>query len=105
MEKIDARKLPSTALEEKRRLTVKLRKQGMTRAEISEVVGVHPDTVGRWLKAYDAQGAKGLKSQVQGRCEGVCRRLNVEQESQIQKLLIDKTPDQLKLPYALWTRE
>lgn len=105
MEKIDARKLPSAALEEKRRLSVKLRKEGMTRAQIGEVVGVHPDTVGRWLKAYEAQGAKALKSQVRGRREGVCRRLNSEQESQIQKLLIDKTPDQLKLPYALWTRE
>ena len=105
MEKIDARKVPPAALEEKRRLSVKLRQQGMTRAEIGEVVGVHPDTVGRWLKAYDVQGAKGLKSQVRGRREGVCRRLNAEQESQIQKLLIDKTPDQLKLPCALWTRE
>ncbi len=105
MEKIDARKLPPAAQEEKRRLSVKLRKQGMTRGQIGEIVGVHPDTVGRWLKAYDAQGTKGLKSQVRGRREGVCRRLNADQESQIQKLLIDKTPDQLKLPYALWTRE
>ncbi|MCG8029941.1 MAG: IS630 family transposase [Candidatus Thiodiazotropha endolucinida] len=105
MEKIDARKLPSAALEEKRRLSVKLRKEGMTRAQIGEVVGVHPDTVGRWLKAYEAQGAKALKSQVRGRRKGVCRRLDMEQEDRIQKLLIDKTPDQLKLPYALWTRE
>jgi transposase len=105
MEKIDARKLPSAALEEKRRLSVKLRKEGMTRAEIGEIVGVHPDTVGRWLKAYKEQGAKALKSQTRGRREGACRRLNPEQEDQIQKLLIDKTPDQLKLPYALWTRE
>lgn len=105
MEKIDARKLPAAALEEKRRLSVRLRKEGMTRAQIGEVVGVHPDTVGRWLKVYKAQGAKALKSQVRGRREGVCRRLNSEQEGQIQKLLIDKTPDQLKLPYALWTRE
>jgi transposase len=105
MEKIDARKLPSAALEEKRRLSVKLRKAGMTRAQIGGIVGVHPDTVGRWLKAYEAQGAKALKPQVRGRREGGCRRLNAEQEGRIQKLLIDKTPDQLKLPYALWTRE
>ena len=105
MKKIDARKLPDAALEEKRRQAVKLRKQGMTRAQIGEVVGVHADTVGRWLKAYGDRGAQALKSKRRGRCKGSGRRLNAAQERRIQKLLIDKTPDQLKLPYALWTRE
>lgn len=48
--KIDARKLPHEVLEEKRRQAHSLRKRGMTRAEIGEIVGVHADTVGRWLK-------------------------------------------------------
>lgn len=38
--KIDARRLSSAALVEKRRLSVKLRKQGLTRIKIGEVVGV-----------------------------------------------------------------
>ncbi len=77
----------------------------MAHAQIGEVVGVHADTVGRWLKAYWKQGAQALKSKRRGRCKGSGRRLNAAQERRIQKLLIDKTPDQLKLPYALWTRE
>ena len=105
MKKIDARKLPSSALEEKRRLAVQLRKKGMKLAEIGEIVGVHADTVGRWIKRYQEQGAKGLKLKTRGRREGSGRRLNSEQECRLRKLLIDKTPDQLKLPYALWTRE
>jgi transposase len=32
------------------------------------------------------------------------RLLSAEQEAQIQKLIMDKTPDQLKMAYALWTR-
>ena len=77
----------------------------MTRAEIGEIVGVHADTVGRWLKSYREQGAKALKLKTRGRREGSGRRLNENQERQIQELLVDKTPDQLKMPYALWTRE
>ena len=105
MEKIDARKLPLSALEEKRRQAVKLRQKGMTRAAIGEIVGVHADTVGRWLKAYAAQGTKALKLKTRGRREGSGRRLDEKQEGLILRLLVDKTPDQLKMPYALWTRE
>ena len=105
MENIDARKLPASAVEEKRRQAVKLRKKGMTRAQIGEIVGVHADTVGRWLKAYESQGAKALKLKVRGRREGSGRRLDPDQERKIRNLLLDKTPDQLKMPYALWTRE
>ena len=105
MDKIDARKLSNSALEEKRRQAVKLRKKGMTRAEIGEIVGVHADTVGRWLKGYREQGTKALKLKQRGRRQGSGRRLSEPQEQEIRKLLIDKAPDQLKLPYALWTRE
>jgi predicted transcriptional regulator len=45
-----ARTMPLEAIEEKRRLAHELRKRGLTRAEIGELVEVHADTVGRWLK-------------------------------------------------------
>lgn len=77
----------------------------MSRAQIGEIVGVHGDTVGRWLKAYEVKGSKALKLKTRGRREGSGRRLDADQERRIQKLLIDKTPDQLMMPYALWTRE
>lgn len=100
MEKIDARRLSLEVLEEKRREAHRLRKRGMTRAEIGEILGIHADTIGRWLKlaknewGYDRPGRK----------LGSGRRLTVEQEQRIKALITDKTPDQLKMPYALWTR-
>lgn len=100
-EKVDARKLPRDVLEEKRRLAHQLRKRGMTRAEIGEIVGVHADTVGRWLKL----DKKNLKVNRGGRKVGEYRRLSKDEEKTIRSKIIDKTPDQLKMPYALWTRQ
>jgi transposase len=39
-----------------------------------------------------------------GRKQGEKRTLTPEQEKRIQKAIADKEPDQLKLPFALWTR-
>lgn len=73
----------------------------MTRAEIGEIVGVHADTVGRWLKL----NPRALKVNRGGRKPGEGRQLTKEQEKAIRGMVVDKTPDQLKMPYALWTRK
>ena len=102
----DARTLPAAAQEEKRKQAVRMWKTGRyTHREIGEQVGVHYLTVGRWIKKYQDGGTKALQARTRGRREGSGRRMTQEQETMIQKQLIDKTPDQLKLRYALWTRE
>jgi len=103
--KDDARKLSAAAQEERRRQAVRLWKKGMPRAEIGEQVGAHVLTVGNWIRVYQSGGWAALKSKPKGRPEGSGRSLDPSQELQIQRLLVDKTPDQLKLRYALWTRE
>jgi len=105
MKKEDARSLPAAAKEEKRKQAVRLRKRGETYAAIAESVGVHERTVIRWLRLYEDSGEKALKAKILGRPTGAGRSLSPEQEAQIQKLITDKTPDQLKMAYALWTRE
>jgi transposase len=103
----DARSLPAVVQEEKRKQAIRMWKtKRYTHKEIGEQVGVHYLTVGRWVRIYQAKGLKALKaSEQQGRPVGAGRLLSPEQEKAIQQLLIDKTPDQLKLRYALWTRE
>lgn len=101
MKKIDARTLSKESLEEKRRTAHALRKRGMTRAEIGDIVGVHADTVGRWLKIH----IKSLGLKQRGRKKGIGGLLNEAQAKVIRGKIIDKTPDQLKLDYALWTRK
>ena len=105
MEKIDARKLSTEAQEVLRRQAVRLRKRGDSYKSIGEIVDVHAQTVSRWWQKYQREGAKGLKTERRGRRAGEKRTLSPAQESEIQKLIMDNTPDQLKLTFALWTRQ
>jgi len=49
-------------------------------------------------------GAKALRDAAGGRQAGEFRILAAGQERQVQQLIRDKTPDQVKLLYALWSR-
>ncbi len=105
MNKEDARSLPALAQEEKRKQAVRMRKKGQTYKAIGESVGVHERTVIRWIRTFETQGSRALKAKKLGRPMGAGRSLTPKQEKCIQKLISDKTPDQLKMSYALWTRE
>ena len=61
-------------------------------------------TVYRWWQLYRRGGVKSIRILKRGRPTGACRRLTVEQEKQVQRLIRDKQPDQMKLPFALWSR-
>lgn len=99
--KIDARTLPFATIEEKRRTARELRKSGMTRAEIGAIVEIHADTIGRWLRLDE----RSLSLKKRGPKPGEGKYLTQQQSKRIVRLITDKTPDQLKLDYALWTRK
>ncbi len=104
MKKQDSRNLSQEVQDQLRKQAVRLRKTGMTYRRIAEIVGVNHNTVSRWWRMYESGGAKALKSKTRGRREGSGRTLVPAQEAEIQKMILDKTPDQLKLTFALWTR-
>lgn len=104
MEKIDARKLSTDAQQQLRYQVIRLRKQGRTHKEISAITGVNRSTCSTWWSRYQSEGKKALKIQKRGRPRGSCRKLDQQQEIEVQKSICDKCPDQLKLPFALWTR-
>lgn len=104
MEKIDARKLSTETQQEIRYQVIRLKKRGWKRSEISEITGVHPSTISGWWKLYKNGGKKALKIKKRGPAAGSYRTLTPDQEKEIQKAIYDNCPDQMKLPFALWTR-
>lgn len=100
----DARTLDPAAQMEKRRLAMTLREAGESFSAIGRTVGVHYMTVSMWWDRYQAGGFEALAVQTRGPKVGKHRRLTARQEQAIQKAITDTTPDQLKLPFALWTR-
>ena len=104
MEKIDARKLSTDAQQQLRYQVIRLRKQGRKHSEISAITGVSRCTCSTLWTRYQNTGKKALRIKQRGRPLGSCRTLSPEQEKILQKNMRDKCPDQLKLPFALWTR-
>ena len=105
MQTEDARKLSQEVQEQLRKQAIRLRKRGKTYNEIAEIVGVHKNTIWKWWKRYKSGGAKELRAKKRGRREGADRSLESFQEASIQAMIIDKAPYQLKLTFALWTRQ
>ena len=46
----------------------------------------------------------GLRPKPRGKKNGEGRVLTPDQEAHIQKLIVEKRPEQLKMDFALWTR-
>jgi len=103
MQKVVARSLSSSAQEHLRQLAVKAVSDGKKQKEVARLFGVAPQTVCGWVKGYRLQGQGALKSKRKGRPKG--GKLLPWQAAQIAKTVIDHHPEQLKLPFYLWTRE
>jgi transposase len=105
MPKRDARSLSSDAQEELRRRAIHLVEElKKTRVEAARILEVTRKAVGDWVKAHRESGEAALASKRRGRPVGGTK-LSAGQAKEIADLVRDRNPDQLKLPFYLWTRE
>lgn len=105
MENIDARKHNPETQYELRKQLIRLRKKGLSNQLAASTVGISETRASAIWQMYQSGGIEAIKLKTRGRSKGGSRKLTADQEGAIQKLLVDKTPDQLKLQFALWTRD
>ena len=99
----DARTLPSIAQEDLRRKVLRAIVKGEKQVEAAQLFGVTRQAVGKWVKKYREGGARALRAGKRGRPSK--SSLLPWQAAQIAKAVVHRYPEQLKLPFYLWTRE
>lgn len=103
MKQKDARFLSPVVQQELRERAIEAYLNGASKTEISTLLGVSRQAVWMWLKKYFKSGDRGLKIRKRGRPEG--SQLQPWQSAQTVKIIKNYCPDELSMPFFLWTRE
>jgi transposase len=104
MDKEDARKQSREVLHERRKQVIRLYRRDIGVMQIVEQTGLSWSGVNAAIALYERDGAAALKPHARGKKPGSGRSLTPEQEQAIQRTIIDKRPEQIKMEFALWSR-
>jgi len=100
----DFRSFRPEAQEAIRIRAVEVVKTGMRKSKAAEVFGVSRRAISNWMRVDRQGGIEALKAKPRGRHKGG-GKLKPWQCATIVNLIVDRQPDQLKLPFYLWTRQ
>ncbi|MCU0649821.1 MAG: IS630 family transposase [Gemmatimonadaceae bacterium] len=100
----DARKLATPALQLLRAQVVRAVDGGMTQTAAAIMFGASLRAVQKWMALARTGAPDALTLKRRGRRPG-SGALSAAQVRQIRRLVVNKMPDQLALPFYLWTRE
>jgi transposase len=88
-----------------RRKAVDMVISGKSRIEVAKAVGVNRRFIGAWVSAFRANGESALEGRSRGSRPGDGLYLSSNQSDLILHLISSQPPDQLGLPFKLWTRK
>jgi transposase len=103
MESTDARYLSPEAQEAVRMRVMEAVRGGLRPAVAARTFGVSRSWVFNWRRRVALGNITSLRSKPRGRPKE--SRLKGHQAASVVRTITDRCPDQLKLPFALWTRE
>jgi transposase len=103
MSSTDARFLTPDAQEALRTRMIAALRGGRKPAVAARTFGVSRSSVWNWRRRVALGNSTSLRSKKRGRPKGT--QLAPHEAATTVRLITDRCPDQLKLPFALWTRE
>ncbi len=98
------RNTPAAAQSELRDRILLAIRSGMQQADAARNFGVADRSIRRWISNIRAHCSEQYVQGVRGRPPTVGAKLDAKQAAKVKKAVIGKLPDQLKLPFYLWTR-
>lgn len=101
--KVKKRKNKDAQEETRFRVAEYLRKNMGTQKQAAEIFGITERGVNKIWSLYKTGGKRALYSKKRGVQGGM--KLKKDQAYKVRQLIKDKLPEQLKLPFGLWTRE
>ena len=102
--KANALSMGSKGQHELRKTIIRMLKDGKSGKKIAKDLGVSEGHVSNVKKLYAEGGANALKPAKRGRPAGKNKILTPEQECEIQNIIVDKTPEQMRFKECMWTR-
>ncbi|MPW23178.1 IS630 family transposase [Paraburkholderia sp. CNPSo 3157] len=96
--------MPAEAQSELRVRVINAVLDGLSQTKAAEVFGVSRWSVNQWMAIHRAGGPKALAPKKRGRRKGEAGKLTPAQCRKLHGWLTRKMPDQLSLPFYLWTR-
>lgn len=104
MKRMDPRTLSPDAQEDlRRRVVYSIRQGGLAPTSAARLHGVSRQSAAKWADAVDASGSSALASKRRGPKPGP--RIDPADERTLKRMIRNDCPDQLRLPFALWSRE
>jgi transposase len=100
----DARHLSDEVLQVLRLRALRGIELGYSEVELADLLGVCHETISRWWTAYSAEGLTSLPGGRSGRPLGAGRLLSDQQAGRIKGQIDHRSPQELGIPHALWTR-
>jgi predicted transcriptional regulator len=91
------RSLTGSQQEAVRRKAMELLKEGRSKVDVARILGVSRVAVSTWASRRRRGDLPALDPRKRGRPAG--RRLATKDQAMVRRLVVDRTPDQLKMPF------
>lgn len=100
---MNVKSLPKAKREDLRRRAFGMFERGASAYAVGIELGVRNQTACAWKRRFDGQGPESYSECKRGPVSSKAAKLTTAQCRRLVNVVVDKTPDQLKFPFALWS--